>query len=91
MLTDTYLRGGLDTDVYEHLDNDPADIVDAAVDMIEVAGGREQPSAAQASFNQRLEALGRELPHAWSGLEGVAFVREPRGTISRRFAEKYFS
>jgi putative glycosyltransferase (TIGR04372 family) len=89
MLTDTYLRRGLDTDVYEHLDNDPSDIADAAIDMIDVAGGREEPSAAQHRFNQRLAALGRELPHDWSGLEGVAFVREPRGTLSRRFAERY--
>jgi putative glycosyltransferase (TIGR04372 family) len=90
MLTEAYLRDGLDAARYEHLDNTPADIAEAVLDMIEVVRGAEELSPVQRRFNQRLSALGRELPHEWSGLRGVAFVREPRGTISRRFAGRYY-
>jgi hypothetical protein len=90
MLTEAYLRDGLDPGRYQHLDNTPADIAEAVLDMIEVVRGAEELSPAQRRFNQRLSALGRELPHEWSGLRGVAFVREPRGTISRRFAGRYY-
>ena len=90
MLTETYVRNGLDTSRYEHVDNDPADIADAAIDMIAVAAGEEQPAAAQLQFVERLLALRREVPHEWTGLQGVAISGEPRGTLSRRFAEKYW-
>jgi putative glycosyltransferase (TIGR04372 family) len=89
MLTESYLRTGLDTSRYEHLDNDPADIAEAALDMIDVAAGREKRTRAQRRFNKRLIALGRELPRDWSGLEGIACIRRPGGSLSRRFAEKY--
>jgi putative glycosyltransferase (TIGR04372 family) len=89
MLTEEYLRTGLDTDRYEHLDNTPADLSDAALDMIDVVGGDRDFSPAQRRFNERLEALGRDLPRDWSGLEGIACIRKPRGTLSRRFAGKY--
>jgi putative glycosyltransferase (TIGR04372 family) len=89
MLTEDYLRTGLDQSRYEQLDNQPADIADAVIDMIDAARGREEMTAAQQRFNDRLRTLGLEVPHEWSGLTGVAFVRQPRGAISRRFAEKY--
>lgn len=58
--------------------------------MIDVVRGGEQASPAQRAFNDRLEALGREAPHDWSGLQGIAFIGQPRLTLSRRFAEKYW-
>jgi putative glycosyltransferase (TIGR04372 family) len=91
MLTEDYLRQGLDTTRYEHLDNEPSDLRDAAIDMIAAVGGDELPSPAQQRFNQRLVELGRQAPHDWSALRGIAFIREPRGRISRRFAERWWS
>ena len=91
MLTEGYLRTGLQTEQYEHLDNSPSDIRDAVLDMIDVARDREEPSLAQHRFNSRLIELGRELPKRWTGLEGVAILRLPRGTLSRMFAEKYLA
>lgn len=89
MLTESYLRTGLDVSLYEHLDNEPVDIAEAAMDMVDVVRGQEIESAAQRRFNERLVALGRDVAHEWSGLEGIAFIRQPRGRLSRRFAEKY--
>ena len=89
MLTDRYLRTGLDRDTYEHLDNDRSDIRDAVVDMIDVVGGEGRLSWAQRSINKRLAALARESARDWSGLEGVGCIRRPRGALSRRFAKKY--
>jgi hypothetical protein len=45
---------------------------------------------AQRRFNERLVELGRECSPEWTALDGVAFTRRPRGTVSRSFAEKYF-
>jgi putative glycosyltransferase (TIGR04372 family) len=89
MLTASYGRTGLDRDRYEHLDNEPSDIAEAVIDMIDVVHGRERPSEAQRHVHDRLLALGRECRHEWTSLQGVAFIREPRGAMSRRFADKY--
>lgn len=88
MLTESYLRTGLDMEKYEHLDNDAADIRDATLDMIDVVHGREELSPAQRDFNDRLRVLEDEVTRDWSGLEAIGF-RRPRGTLSRRFADKY--
>ena len=90
MLTADYLRMGLETNTYDYLDNSPADIRQAVIDMIEVVRGREHRSAAQRGFNERLTELGREGTPEWTGLDGIAFASHPRGTVSRSFAEKYF-
>ena len=90
MLTEGYLRVGLKTGKYDYLDNSPSDICQAVIDMIEVVRGREQQSFSQRRFNERLIALGGECPPEWSALDGIAFTRRPRGTLSRSFAEKYF-
>jgi putative glycosyltransferase (TIGR04372 family) len=89
MLMESYLRTGLDTNKYEHLDNEPSDISEAALDMIDVVHGQADFSPAQRRFNDRLRVLGRECTRDWSGLEGIACLRRPRGTLSRGFAEKY--
>ncbi|OFW17141.1 MAG: hypothetical protein A3H29_01095 [Acidobacteria bacterium RIFCSPLOWO2_02_FULL_67_21] len=89
MLTERYLRTGLDMEKYEHLDNTPKDIAQAMLDMIDVMGGEERLSLPQRRFNRALVALGRELPRDWSGLEGIGCIRRPRGALSRRFAKKY--
>lgn len=89
MLTEGYLRTGLDVSLYEHLDNDPIDISEAVMDMLDVVRGHEIESTAQRRFNERLVELGHDVAHEWSGLQGIAFIRQPRGRISRRFAEKY--
>lgn len=88
MLTEAYLRTGLDTQKYEHLDNEASDIRDAALDMIDVVRGREELSPAQRDFNERLLVLGDEVTRDWTGLDAIGF-RRPRGTLSRRFADKY--
>lgn len=89
MLTEDYLRVGLETNTYDYLDNSPSDIRQAAIDMIDVVRGCEQRSAAQRRFNERLMELGRGSAPAWTGLDGIAFASHPRGTVSRSFAEKY--
>jgi putative glycosyltransferase (TIGR04372 family) len=90
MLTEGYLRVGLKTDDYDHLDNSPSDICQGVIDMIDVVRGRETQSFAQRRFNERLIELGREDSPEWTALDGVVFSRRPRGTVSRSFAEKYF-
>ncbi|MBI2828248.1 MAG: TIGR04372 family glycosyltransferase [Acidobacteria bacterium] len=90
MLTEDYLRVGLEANKYDYLDNSPSDIRQAVIDMIDVVCGRETPSLAQRRFNERLVELGRECSPEWTGLDGIAFTRRPRGTLSRSFAEKYF-
>ena len=90
MLTADYLRMGLQTNTYDYLDNSPADIRQAVIDMIEVVRGREHRSGAQRGFKERLTELGREGTPEWTGLDGIGFASHPRGTVSRSFAEKYF-
>ena len=90
MLAEEYMRHGLDTDRYEHLDNDPQDIADAVIDMIDVVEGREQRSKAQRAFLRRLEMLEKTVPHDWSGLQGVGWAGRPLGGMSRRFAARHF-
>jgi putative glycosyltransferase (TIGR04372 family) len=89
MLTVEYMRAGLDAERFEHVDNEPGDIADAVIDMADAVRGDEAASPAQERFNQQLESLGRDMPHDWSGLEGIAFARRPRGRLSRRFADRY--
>lgn len=90
MLTETFLRSGLDTDTYEHLDNEPADLRDAALDMIEVVHGREEMSLSQRRFNQRLTELGSVVARDWTSLQAIGSIRRPKGAIARRFAKKYW-
>ena len=54
MLTEDYLRVGLKTGTYDYLDNNPSDICQAVIDMIDVVRGRENPSFAQRRFHERL-------------------------------------
>lgn len=89
MLTAPFLRNGLRTDIYEHVDNTPADITEAVLDMIDVVEGRTKLFRDQRTFNKMLIAAGRELPHDWTGLQGIAFARTPKGALSRRFAKRY--
>jgi len=90
MLTADYLRVGLKTGTYDYVDNSPSDIRQAVIDMIDVVHGREHRSDAQRRFNERLAELGRDTSPDWTALDGIAFTRRPRGTLSRSFAEKYF-
>jgi putative glycosyltransferase (TIGR04372 family) len=89
MLMPEYLRNGLDTERYEHLDNTPDDIRDAVLDMIEALRTDEKWSMPQRMFKRRLVEVAAELPHDWSGLQGIAVLGRPRGTLSRPFARKY--
>lgn len=91
MLTEGYLRTGLETGKYDYLDNTPGDICQAVLDMIDVVHARESLSSAQRRFNERLAELGRESAAAWSGLEGIGFMSRPRGGVSRSFADRYFT
>lgn len=90
MLTDGYLREGLTTGRYDHLDNSPPDIRQAVVDMIDVVHGREVLSPAQQRFNERLGELGRDGTAGPGALEGIAIRHRPRGTLARSFADRYF-
>jgi putative glycosyltransferase (TIGR04372 family) len=91
MLTPTFLRDGLRTDLYEHIDNTPRDITEAVLDMADVVAGTTKLVAQQRTVNKLLESVGRQLPHDWSGLEGIAITRRPKGALSRRFAKRYLS
>ena len=90
MLTPDYLRTGLDTARYEHIDNSPKDIRDAVIDMVTVVQWEDKLSPRQRRFKHRLVELAREIPHEWSGLQGIAITGRPRGSLSRPFAAKYF-
>lgn len=90
MLTEEFLRVGFKGDRYECLDNTPADLQRAVIDMIEVADGCEHPSSWQNRFRRRLWELERQKASARSALEGVAVMARARGTLSRGFAKKYF-
>jgi putative glycosyltransferase (TIGR04372 family) len=91
MLTPTFLRDGLRTDLYEHIDNTPRDITEAALDMADVVSGTTKLVAQQRIVNRLLESVGRQLPHDWSGLQGIAITRRPKGALSRKFAKRYLS
>lgn len=91
MLTEDYLRVGLEADKYDYLDNTPSDICDAIIDMIDVVGGRESLSPAQRRFNERLVECRRDHPSGWTSLDGIAFTGRPQGTVSRSFAEQYLA
>ena len=90
MLTEQFLRAGFRDDRFECLDNTPADIRRAAIDMIEVVQGRERRSSWQSRFNRRLHQAGRERLGGRSALEGVVVMGRARGTLSRTFAKQYF-
>jgi putative glycosyltransferase (TIGR04372 family) len=89
MLAPSFLRNGLRTDLYEHLDNTAADIKEAVLDMADVAEGQTKLVHDQRLFNKMLMAAGRELPKDWTGLQGIALLRRPQGALSRRFARRY--
>lgn len=91
MLAPSFLRNGLRTDLYEHLENTPQDIKHAALDMVDVVEGQTKLVHDQRQFNKMLTAAGRELPNDWTGLQGIALLRRPKGALSRRFARRYLS
>lgn len=90
MLTEQFLKAGFRDDRFECLDNTPADIRRAAIDMIEVVHGRERRSSWQSRFNRRLHEAGRQRLGGRSALEGVVVMGRARGTLSRTFAKQYF-
>jgi putative glycosyltransferase (TIGR04372 family) len=91
MLTEAFLRTGFKGDRYDCVDNEPADIERAVLDMIDVVEGRERLSWDQKRFNRRLLEVDRQRLGGASALEGVAVVGRPRGTLSRRFAKQHFT
>jgi putative glycosyltransferase (TIGR04372 family) len=91
MLTAEFLRDGLRTDRYQHIDNTPKDITAAVLDMADVVAGTTKLISQQRMVNKLLQTAGRELPHDWSGLEGIAFTRRPKGALSRGFAKRYLT
>lgn len=90
MLTEEFLRVGFKSDRYECLENTPADLRRAVIDMIEVVHGRERRSSWQNRFTRRLREIERQRVGGRSALEGVAIMGRARGTLSRGFAKKYF-
>ena len=91
MLAPTFLRNGLRTDLYEHSDNTPRDITEAAQDMADMVEGQTKLFHDQRLFNKMLRAAGQQLPKEWTGLQGIALLRRPQGALSRRFARRYLS
>ena len=91
MLAPSFLRNGLQADVYEHVDNTPHDIKEAALDMADMVEGQTKLFRDQRLFNKMLRAAGQELPKEWTGLQGIALLRRPQGALSRRFARRYLS
>jgi putative glycosyltransferase (TIGR04372 family) len=90
MLTGEFLQRGFKGDRYEAIDNDPADITKAVIDMIDVVAGRERLSWPQKRFNRRLLEVDRRKLGGRSALEGVAVASRARGTLSRRFAQDHY-
>jgi putative glycosyltransferase (TIGR04372 family) len=90
MLTRDFLDVGFKSDRYECIDNTRADIRHAVLDMIDVVHDREQRSSWQNRFSRRLREVERQGLAERSALEGVAVMSRARGTLSRRFAKKYF-
>jgi putative glycosyltransferase (TIGR04372 family) len=90
MLTEAYMREGLNTARFDHRDNEAPDLSDAVLDMLDVVRGVEEPSPAQVEFRDRLVDLGRQAKRDWSAVTGITFASQPRGTLSRRFADKYW-
>jgi putative glycosyltransferase (TIGR04372 family) len=90
MLTPAFLKKGFKDTRYQPVDNDPDDIEMAALDMIEVVGGRERLSWPQKRFNQRLLDVDRWKLGGSSALDGVAVIGRSRGTLARRFAKRHF-
>jgi len=91
MLDPPFLRNGLRPDLYERLDNSPRDIKEAALDMADLCEAEEKLLHPQRVFNKLLMAAGRQLPQDWTGLQGIALLRRPKGALSRRFARRYLS
>jgi putative glycosyltransferase (TIGR04372 family) len=91
MLAPSFLRNGLRTDLYEHIDNTPRDITEAALDMADLVEGPTKLFHDQRVFNKMLREAGRQLRKEWSGLQGIAILRRPQGALSRRFARRYLS
>ena len=90
MLTPDYLRDGLKSGRFEHVDNTPEDLRQAVIDMVDVVRGQETLSAAQRDFNARLRELGEDAVSGPGALEGIAVRHRPRGTLARSFADRYF-
>lgn len=90
MLTREFLAKGFKSDRYACIDNTPADIEKAVMDMIEVVDGREQRSWDQKNFSHRLYEVHRAHLAGESALEGVAVAGRRLGTLSRRFARDHF-
>jgi putative glycosyltransferase (TIGR04372 family) len=91
MLAPAFLRNGLRTDLYEHAENTPRDLKEAALDMADLCEGEAKLLHPQRVFNKLLMAAGRQLPQDWTGLQGIALLRRPKGALSRRFARRYLS
>src|SRR6185436_13097687 len=90
MLTDEFLRVGFKGDRYDCVDNSPADLRRAVLDMIEVVHGRERRSSWQNRFNRLLHAAERQGLGGRSALDGVVINGRARGTLSHGFAKKHF-
>ncbi|MBI2188124.1 MAG: TIGR04372 family glycosyltransferase [Acidobacteria bacterium] len=90
MLSGDFLRVGFKGDRFECIDNTPADVRRAVLDMIDVVHGRERRSSWQNRFTRRLRELERQGLGGRSALEGVAIMGRARGTLSRTFAKQYF-
>lgn len=88
-LNEAFLRGPLDLDRYEWVDNTPEEIREAVEDMVALLDSRGQSrTAAQKQHDDLLAALAaRWKPDP--GTARLAFRRGGRGTISPRFAARY--
>jgi putative glycosyltransferase (TIGR04372 family) len=89
MLTGDFLGVGFKGDRYDCIDNTPADLRAAVLDMIDVVHGREERTSWQNRFNRELRAAERRGLGS-RALEGVAIMARARGTLSRGFARKHF-
>lgn len=89
MLSDEYLRSGLDPGSFDHVENTADDLREAVEDMVAVVNGDLGRSAAQRAYDRTVElVVGRWQP-SWSGPSALSIRRGGLGTISRPFAERY--
>ena len=89
-LSEAFLRGPLDLDRYEWIDNSPEEIREAAEDMVALLSDPDQArTPAQARHDQLLADLAARWQPDWGPSERLLFRRGGRGTISPRFGARY--
>ena len=91
-LTEAYIRGPLDLDRYEWIDNTPDEIREAVADMVALL---DDPDQERTPAQKRHDELLADLAARWRPEQGTSerlvFRRGGPGTISPRFGARYLN